>query len=286
MKNTSCLLVCALLAGCGGAEFEAPATQADAGSQDSSASDASHDTAPNDGSKPDAPPDSGPKPDSGKDAQVIEASVVDVVTPDAQVTCSGQKDREFAVVADGMIPKDACGANTYNSFPHANVGIGRGLLRFTLDAVVATALKTPGKVLGMSLVLQRNVTCENDANCPAEDGQLQAYPLASDWIEGDGSSYSGADWCRKSAGGQGQILWHVPGADGDLDRGALAGTLKVTAVQDSASIPLDPEPFAKWVTDNGNVSILLVAELSATFVFATRESTLYSPPRLIIKYCE
>lgn len=291
MPRASCFLLAALIAGCGGDEFAASQSpaQPDAGSPDAPAIDAPQDVATSNDAKAEAATEAGPKPDAGKDAQPheagLDATVSDVVSVDAIVGCSSPQNREFAVEADGAIFESACnGANSYTNGPHANVGLGRGLLRFALGSDLAPVFATPGKVLGMALVLQRNKTCESEGNCPAAAGTLWAHPLIGDWIEGNGTPYSGADWCRKGSGASG-VQWQAPGANSPVDHGPLAGTVTVDAVQDSVNISLDPASFKGWLSDEGRLSILLVPNL-ATFVFATRESNLYSPPRLIIKYCE
>lgn len=291
MHRASYFLLAALIAGCGGDEFAASQSpsQPDAGSPDAPSTDAPQDVATSNDAKAEAATEAGPKPDAGKDAQPheagLDAAVSDVVSVDAIVTCSNQQDREVSAEADGAIFKSACnGANSYTNGPHANVGLGRGLLRFALGSELAPVFATPGKVLELALVLQRNKTCENEGNCPAAAGQLSAYPLVNDWVEGNGTDYSGADWCRKGASQNG-AQWQTPGADGANDHGALAGTATVDAVQESVTITLLPARFSAWVGNDGHLSILLVPEL-ATFVFATHESNMYSPPRLIIKYCE
>jgi hypothetical protein len=193
-----------------------------------------------------------------------------------------------AVIADSVVfpPGDAgCpGANNFGGLGFANVGYGRGLLKFQLTSEQAAAIEA-GKVQSMTLVLTRNVTCESDssAGCPAETATIEAYPLVTDWDEGTQAAYTGADWCRKSVNPP--LSWKGGGADGEY--GALAGSAEVDKASATAAIPLDPMGWQNGRLSSTYVlSVLLKAADPGRFVFATKESIKYSIPSLQVTICQ
>lgn len=256
-------------AGCGGSDFGLSSTPADAATD--TAIDALNDA---------------PVADVGSDAAPLDAAsdVYDAAQPDAQPdgpTCSPIA-TEVVSEADGIIIDGAChGANSFLSGPFANVGVGRGLLRFELDDAVTSAF-LEGRVVSAHVALARSQDCEGEANCPSSAGVIAAYPLRNDWDEGSSQAYSGADWCRR-LGGNPVVDWNAPGAD--ADHGGLAAQVTVDTAQAYLSIPLDPARFsAQWLAGS-KLSVLLIPA-GATFVFAMRESTKWPPPRLEIQYCQ
>ena len=109
------------------------------------------------------------------------------------------------------------------------------------------------------------------------------YPLRNDWDEGTGADYSGANWCRRNAGGD---PWASPGADQvGVDHGELAGQADINEAAIEASFKLDPTKWATWQTNN-EISVLIVAGSGAMFVYATKESTMFAHPRLEVTTCE
>ena len=262
-------------AGCGGDGFVAETAPGDAAADAADgAADARQDEASPD-VRDTGTPDVADWPDAPPDADLPDAP------HESAPPCPSVKMSEVIAEADGVIIDGNCqGANSFLNGPFANVGAGRGLLRFRLDSPTANAF-VQGKVLSLRVDLRRNDLCDGSA-CPSHAGLLEAYPLRNDWDEGSNQGYTGADWCRRLAGNPGPP-WNAPGAS--QDHGALAAGLQVTDSQPNLSIPLEPAVFTtEWVPGQ-RLSVLLVPN-GATFVFATHENTQLNPPRLVVEYCE
>jgi hypothetical protein len=260
--------------GCGGSDFGLSSVQADA----------SVDSWP-DGATSDVTLEASP-PDAGADAHddMPHDANAETGAPDAQPdgpTCSTHAS-EAVTAADGVIIDGSChGSISFLSGAYANVGAGRGLLRFTLGSAVAAAFHD-GRVVSARITLARNQDCEGESSCPAGGGVIAAYPLRNDWDEGTSQPYSGADWCRRLGGNPG-VDWNAPGAN--ADHGDVAAEVTVDASQANVVITLDPSKFTSQWVDGQRLSVLLIPA-GATFVFATRESNKWPRPRLEIEYCE
>lgn len=186
--------------------------------------------------------------------------------------------------ADSLIDSAQCSGSISNGGgKYGNVGSnGRALLRFELGAAAAAALQS-GAVKGMKLTLHRSVDCEGDCmNGLAVTGTFQVFPLRNDWVEKTAAAtYSGADYCRRTDGNPGSN-WQVKGAEGAADRGGPAGALTIDAATNTAVFDLDPAQWKSWVANN-EVSLLVERQgTTGTFVYATRESTTYAPPTLVV----
>jgi len=185
--------------------------------------------------------------------------------------------------ADSTITSGQCNGSISNGGgKYGNIGVGRGLLRFELVVADAAALES-GAVQGMKLTLHRSVDCEGDCTSGlAVTGGFQVFPLRNDWVEKTtAATYSGADYCRRTDGNPGQP-WQTDGAEGAADRGGPAGTLAIDAATNTAVFDLDPAQWKNWVANN-EVSVLIVPQdTTGRFVYATRESTKYAPPTLVV----
>ena len=190
----------------------------------------------------------------------------------------------YEAIADTIIASGGCnGANHMGTFQYLNVGVGRGLVRFQLDAAGVTALLTPGKVKKATLTLTRNANCESEVNpCPATAGSLQVFPLRNDWDEGNDQSYTGADWCRRLAN---KAPWNQPGADGD--HGTAAGLVSTGAQDPALVVELDASKWdASWLNSAAPELSVLLIPVDALFVFASRESTQWAHPKLTLETCQ
>jgi len=236
----------------------------------------------------------GPAADVQKDDVVSSDATIDAVEVDVGPTDALFESepgcvpvtQEVPPEADGMIAQGACnGANSYLNGPFGNIGVGRGLLRFSLPDSILYALDKAGHVKKVRLVLPRNQNCEGEVNpCPASPGNLSAFALRSDWDEGvAGQDYSGADWCRRAAGNPGPE-WDLPGADGEEDHGPLAAKIAIDNPLHSAEFDLDMSVVTQW-RQGTKVSVLIVPTDGAVYCFATRESVQWPRPRLEVEFC-
>lgn len=269
-----CGTLLALMTACGGDDFVSGSPGQDAGHDGPSPpKDATPDThqAPEAG---DAAKETG-IPDAPGEATTPEAS------PDTAVPCPSITSVDAILEADGIIVKGNCqGAISFLSGPNANVGVGRGLIRFNLNGPTTKAF-AEGRVQAVRLELSAAEMCAGQP-CPREAGYLEVFPLRNDWDEGSDVPYSGADWCRRLAGSPGPE-WNAPGAE--EDHGALAGDATVQMSDTDLSIDLDPAAFAGGWLESGKLSLLLVPD-GALFVFVTREASQWDAPRLIVQYCD
>jgi predicted small secreted protein len=178
------------------------------------------------------------------------------------------------------------GANSFGHLDHATVGSGVGLVRFSSTGAFTDAL-AQDRVLGMRLRLERNEVCNGCAGLD-QDITIAVHPMRNDWVEGDASPYSGAEWFRRTAGQVSAMTgepWHMPGASGADDRGAAAAQATIPGTSDLAEIPLPVDAWDLW-TDDSFLSVL-VRKTSADgyFVFATKEAAGLNGPRLLVEVC-
>jgi hypothetical protein len=138
-----------------------------------------------------------------------------------------------------------CGDVSPGALPESNLGFGRGLFRFVLSTDVLTAFQRD-TVVGLTLTISRAIGCGLCDNKTA--GPFEARPLRNDWVEGNGTAQSGANWCRRTAVPPDE-KWEVPGADGAADvlQGEPTGTAMVDTVVESFTISLDPKAHAGWI---------------------------------------
>ncbi|MBI5538268.1 MAG: hypothetical protein HY898_36435 [Deltaproteobacteria bacterium] len=281
--NRRVLILIGLLstfAGCGGNDFSA---SPDPISADGATPDAAPDgAAGGDSSQPDAVKDTG-KPEASHEASTEAAA--DAVGEETGPTCSILSGK-YEAEADTTIIQGQCnGSISYGDSKYLNIGLGRGLFSFKLDAAAIAALLTPSKIKKMTLTLEGNADCEGAGSCPDKvPGPVQAFPLRNDWTEGDGAAYSGADWCRRGAGSSGPT-WNSPGADGD--HGPAAGTSNIDKSLPNLSFDLQPSSWdATWIDGStGRISVLVVA-VNCLFIAASHESTLHGHPMLVMEWCK
>jgi hypothetical protein len=279
------LLSCAAPAGCGGSDFSASPdnTPSDGSTQDAPAPDAGQDGAAGaDSSQPDAAKDTGEPEASFEASTEAAADAIGEETGPTCATLSGKYEAE----ADTTIIQGQCnGLSSHGDSKYLNIGLGRGLFRFTLDSQAIAALLAPGKVQKMTLTLEGNPDCEGGGSCPQKiPGPIQAFPLRNDWTEGNSADYSGADWCRRGAGSGGPT-WNSPGADGD--HGPAAGTGNIDKNLQDLSLDLQASSWgATWIDGStSRISVLVVAAKSL-IVVASRESTLHGHPMLVMEWCK
>lgn len=263
-------------AACGGGDFSA-----------------SSDPIPPDGSTPDAAQDGAAggdssQPEAAKESGELEASseaAADAIAEESGPTCTTSSGT-YVAEADSTIIQGQCnGSISYGDSKYLNIGLGRGLFRFTLDSEAIAALLVPSKVKKMTLTLEGNPDCEAGSNCPDKvPGPVQAFPLRNDWTEGNGASYSGADWCRRGAGNGGPV-WNSPGAD--ADHGPAAGTSSIDKSLPNLSFDLQASSWdATWIDGSTSRVSFLVVAVNSLFIAASRESTLHGPPTLVMEWCK
>ncbi|HEY8074275.1 MAG TPA: hypothetical protein VIF62_09200, partial [Labilithrix sp.] len=122
-------------------------------------------------------------------------------------------------------------SNSYGRSDYLNVGLEsqaghfRGaLVRFELDPDLSVAFAVDA-IRSASLTVTAYPDC---SGCDVDAGVLSASPMRSDWDEGDGSPYSGADPCRRTATQSGGGWGNAP---------AATSSSVIRAPDDYASVP-------------------------------------------------
>ncbi len=226
-------------------------------------------------------------PDAGSD----DASHTDAGLLDAGPPCM-RRPVSFTPVADTAIidnPSDCNGANYHGKEPFMNVGLGRALLRFVLNADVLEAWDG-GHVVELDLRLGRQAGC-GSGDCPATAGALEAHPLRVDWDEGPApfDDYEGADWCRRTAQSRGGQEWEMDGASAPgTDVGAVSGSITVGIGESGVEIALDPDlhrPFVSTATAEITLAVAVWPVDGTVFVASSRESG-GRTPELTVTVCD
>jgi hypothetical protein len=210
-------------------------------------------------------------------------------------SCATQT-RELSVSQDAVLvdsPGVSCnGAIEWGSSEFMNIGVvgtngtqpSRGVFRFDLPDEVATAFSDL-RVRSLLLTLYRDFG--PDAAAP---GVLEVRPLRNDWNDGTGASYTGPDWCRRSAGSP-PPQWAAAGAAAlGTDIGDVSGTAPVDTAQPSVAIELDPDlhaPMVDVASGAWSLSTRVTIDLGGVFVAACREGDgVNAPPaRLTVTFC-
>jgi hypothetical protein len=187
--------------------------------------------------------------------------------------------------ADSAISDGACnGANTRGGAEVLNCGIGPVLLDFSLSLDAAAAL-LEGRVISVELTLRRVLVhaVECAGACPAVAGSLVTYPLRSDWVEGNGTPYAGADWCRRTFGDPGDP-WGAAGATAQgIDILGASGAADFDEQQASVSVTLDPRAHAEWLRER-KLSVKVAPE-AGTLVIGTKEYLQQLRSTLSVSFC-
>jgi hypothetical protein len=98
--------------------------------------------------------------------------------------------------------------------------------------------------------------------------------MRSDWVEGNGTPYSGADWCRRTTGMTGGASWGADGASQTgVDIGPEAGSAMYGTTEPEITVDLDPAVLGTdWTARGGPLQISLqTTSTVGTLVVATRE---------------
>jgi hypothetical protein len=195
---------------------------------------------------------------------------------------SAQKSEQVtAPEADGLIAANS--TQKFGAFTICNMGVGRCLFRFAPSAAVFQAFAS-NKVVAMSLVLRR---ADTDTNCGGsctnlrQDGTLTAFPVRTDWDEGQ------MHWQnrRDNAG------WGADGASlAGVDVGAQAASLGVAAADVSVQVPLDPTKWTAALLASGRLAVITDFTSGATrrqFVAVAHEpgASPATPAKLNVTYC-
>lgn len=221
-------------------------------------------------------PDAGVSEDAGVEPDV-DGGVDGGVASGSDGGAASCISRPQTVEADTVITRSVCdGSVDFGGEPYLNLSVGdaHGLFRFALDDE-ATSLLASGVVHGARLVLTRATTCDGML-CPAAPGVIAARPMRNDWVEGNSTPGSGADWCRRTASTGMARGWGIPGADrADVDVGPTAGSAMFDTVSEQVVIPLDPAVLrADWMSRGSAAQISIQTECgSGTLVVQSREAT-------------
>lgn len=242
-----------------------------------------------DAGRPDAATDAGP-PDGGTDAGP-DGGPCDGVTPTV-ATLDPIADTELAPLEC----TDCGGSNDGGKLETLNIGFARPLLRYRLPSTMPVR-ELLSRLVDARVLLRR---LRGHSACPscAFDGELEARPMTNAWVEGEGESYTGATWCRRSAGGGTSCArWVADGADGiGTDVAGPSTSIFVSASDDEAELPMDLEAVRSFAWDEGELSVQLRGRRSAAgdrmqVVFLSASTDIPSstaappPPRLRLSYC-
>ncbi len=205
----------------------------------------------------------------------------------------------LSTLADTQISPRSCSLTTcdgsinYGASRHLNIGQSRVLLRYQLPpALPAGDIAT--RLLTASVRIRR---LRSDAICTScdNDGDVEARPMRNDWVEGTDTTYTGADWCRRTAVSSGVCgRWGIAGAGAFPED--VAGTSLPVAVPerlDDVRLAIRPEDLAAYAQDDGQVSIQLRARIggvegTAVFLVAStegEEAALGIAPVLELTFC-
>lgn len=202
---------------------------------------------------------------------------------------------ELYASEDGVLFNDGShcnGAIATGTDKFANIGLGRGVFRFPLTNSVADAFDA-GSIVSLALTLARAPTCGDPSPCTVKKpGSFEARPLRNDWLQGNGNTYTGPDWCRRSAGNPGP-LWGSPGANGAEDVPSEPSGEATVADEDLfLVIPLDPARHVDWIglDADGTPSLsvrVIRTDSTAVFVASMSEyGNMITSPRVTVTYCK
>lgn len=199
--------------------------------------------------------------------------------------------------ADTRLSADACaGANVQGAYPYAYIVDGTtdgiALFRFSLDAQQRADILAGSAVA--TLVLTADPKCTGcGGDLPTKAGRILAHAMRTDWDEGKGAGYDGADHCRRTSGDPG-VGWGASpapassssaiasGADYEATSSAAAladGDAQVRIVLDRAT--LTPAFFASPV-----LAFYVEATNGGALVAATKDAAdVAKRPRLEITSC-
>mgnify|MGYP007037737858 CR=1 FL=1 len=236
-----------------------------------------------------------PSPSPSGDASAPDGPGVDI---DASAADSGESDvacvpYDLPAVADISPGVTECDVSISRGIEKAgNIGVGVLFVRFEVGAAAFAALRG-SSARNLRLVLKGNPTCSGSCNVPAEAGELRAYVMRGDWVEGDGGEYSGADMCRRTA--TRTDGWGAGAQKTRISLGAdygptLLGSFKYPNDATSAIIPLQLGPllvdFQRLpATGVGTGLAFFVDEaLGGKFVAGTKEAAGLEP-HLMFEAC-
>lgn len=191
-----------------------------------------------------------------------------------------------------LFPGSCNGSISLGNSTYANLGFGRCVLRFVVPAEVAAAFEND-LVTSLDLTISREYGCGSDCNLMTP-GPFEARPVRNDWIEGNGQSYGGLDYCRRTKGNPGDP-WDKPGAEGALDvpPGDPSGTVTVENTDESFVIHLDPVKHKDWIgtaldgQTSLSVRVMRPEGTTTLFIMSTHEGA--DPSRiaqLTVTYCQ
>jgi hypothetical protein len=263
MRLTTALLLPLLaLSGCGWifADEDFRIAAPDGGGGMDAGTDAGTDGGTDAGAADAGPDDAGPPPaDTGPDGPL----------PDAPLVCMMATLRP---ISDTFLDPTPCPfATNYGGTDWIAIGAGLstdksvGLFRFMLGPDLAGAFEA-GRVMSVRLRLQ--VSTEGGMRAP---GTLRVFPARNDWLEGNNSGFTGANWCRRTD--DTMDFWGAEGAAGAADRAmASAGNADYPAsIETDLLIDVDPEALETWIS--GAQITLLAGSSDAVFYAVSREST-------------
>jgi hypothetical protein len=228
----------------------------------------------------------GPTGEAGPDAGEADASDGCVAPPTLTV---------IAAEADTRVGAGACaGSASQGQYAYAYiVSDGFGLFRFPLGAQQQAELLAGTTTA--TLVLTADPNCAGcGGGLPTKAGRIVAHSMRTDWVEGDSTSYSGADACRRTAGNPG-TGWGA-GADtpsmstliaSGIDYEAAPGGATLIANDDNkVRIRIDRATLGAQFFGKASVAFFVEATNGGAFVAATRETTTIAQrPRLELVSC-
>lgn len=188
-----------------------------------------------------------------------------------------------------------------------NIGVGVAMLKFRLDAAMATSLGQSAADGTIRVRLELAVD-PTPAGAP-RPGAVAAHVMRNDWTAGVGVTYGGADMCRRgnAAGAIGDVGWGAvtaPPADGTriatpADYGPVIGQATFDATTSALSIALSEADIRRdWPKYAGQqassiieLSFLLESvaapgqQTAGTVVVASNDQSSRARPQLVIELC-
>lgn len=202
------------------------------------------------------------------------------------------------IEADTFLPTGNCdGSNSFGATTNLNVSSGAlAMVRFTWSPA-AEAAAVAGRLTSLTLTIDQNPTCDNTCGTNAHvPGTFSVRPARTDWDEGNGMPYNGADQCRRTIGtaggtGFGWGITQVTASGATLISKADVGETSIAnfnLAPGGTKLAFDiPGAGALFGTrDAGKVAFLLVGGASAVFFGAARESAMHPEPALLVRYCK
>jgi hypothetical protein len=196
-----------------------------------------------------------------------------------------------------LVTTGACdGSINQGSATNLNVSSGYlALVRFAWSDA-AEAAWAAGQLTSLTLTIDENPTCNGGCAVNHAPGVFSVHPARTDWSEGNGTPYNGADFCRRTTGtgggtGNGWGIGLVKASSGtsitatvDYGGPSIADFILVASGKKlTFTLPVATARFS--MHEPNKIAFLLSGAGSATFFGAARESGTHPAPKLVVGYC-